>query len=146
MTWRALSSIRLKSTRMPDKADLLSTPDGRYFVVRGRLWRMSNPDLQADVRQRLVDRLMDGRRQVKSALRSKDAEAERTARALVDEAKRGLGERGRFGGRTVSRISTNGLLRTHRMRTGMPKQQIRLSNAAGAKEGRPMSVPFLHGT
>jgi hypothetical protein len=21
------------------------TPDGRYFVVRGRLWRMANPDL-----------------------------------------------------------------------------------------------------
>src|SRR3546814_12988328 len=29
------------------------TPDGRYFVVRGRLWRMSNPSLHPDTRHRL---------------------------------------------------------------------------------------------
>ena len=28
------------------------TPDGRYFVVRGRLWRSSNPALPADERER----------------------------------------------------------------------------------------------
>ena len=26
-----------------------TTPDGRYFVVRGRLWRASNPALEPDV-------------------------------------------------------------------------------------------------
>lgn len=31
-----------------------TTPDGRYFVVKGRLWRCSNPSLDEDVRQRLV--------------------------------------------------------------------------------------------
>lgn len=70
------------------------TPDGRYFVVRGRLWRTSNPHLAPDVRQRLVDRLMDARRRVGAAKRAGDAAAERSARAAVDDAKRALGERG----------------------------------------------------
>ncbi|WP_275066506.1 hypothetical protein [Acidisarcina polymorpha] len=30
------------------------TPDGRYFVVKGRLWRCTNPSLPPEVRQRLV--------------------------------------------------------------------------------------------
>jgi hypothetical protein len=34
------------------------TPDGRYFVVRERLWRCSNPDVPDDTRQRLVTELM----------------------------------------------------------------------------------------
>jgi hypothetical protein len=29
------------------------TPDGRYFVVRGRLWRMANPSLGAAEREGL---------------------------------------------------------------------------------------------
>lgn len=70
------------------------TPDGRYFVVRGRLWRMSNPALAPDLRQQLVNRLMDARRQVGAARKAGDAAAERMARAAVDEAKRALGERG----------------------------------------------------
>jgi hypothetical protein len=37
------------------------TPDGRYFVVKGQLWRRSNPSLEEDVRQRLVDALMAAR-------------------------------------------------------------------------------------
>nr|CUT16714.1 hypothetical protein CDS [Bradyrhizobium sp.] len=28
------------------------TPDGRYFVVRGRLWRMSDPDLAVQDKER----------------------------------------------------------------------------------------------
>ena len=34
------------------------TPDGRYFVVRGRLWRTSNPALVPERRQGLVNDLM----------------------------------------------------------------------------------------
>jgi hypothetical protein len=49
------------------------TPDGRYFVVKGQLWRCSNPSLEEDVRQRLVDALMAARREVK---RTKDSEDE----------------------------------------------------------------------
>ena len=70
------------------------TPDGRYFVVRGRLWRMANPALPKAERVQLVADLMHARRAVAAALRSKDADAEKLARQAVDEAKRGLGERG----------------------------------------------------
>jgi len=68
-----------------------TTPDGRYFIVRGRLWRTANPQLPADVREALVKDLMNARR----ALRGKPAEAERqAAREQVERAKRALGERG----------------------------------------------------
>ncbi|WP_338764058.1 hypothetical protein [Massilia sp. METH4] len=70
------------------------TPDGRYFVVKGRLWRMSNPSLAPGLRQELVERLMRARRAVGIAMRAGDAAAERAARAAVDEVKRALGERG----------------------------------------------------
>jgi hypothetical protein len=79
---------------MPDSTNYPSTPDGRYFVVKGRLWRTSNPALPPDERQRLVDQLMAARRQVGVARRAGDLDAERSARAAVDAAKRGLGERG----------------------------------------------------
>jgi hypothetical protein len=70
------------------------TPDGRYFVVRGRLWRTSNPALAPEQRQALVDKLMKARRQVGIAKKAGDRDAERKARAAVDEAKHALGERG----------------------------------------------------
>ena len=70
------------------------TPDGRYFVVRGRLWRMANPQLPEDERAQRVAELMRARRAVAAALRSKDCDAERLARQAVDLAKRALGERG----------------------------------------------------
>lgn len=79
---------------MPDSRHYPTTPDGRYFVVKERLWRTSNPALAPELRQQLVDRLMRARRQVGVARRSGDAQAERAARAEVDAAKRGLGERG----------------------------------------------------
>lgn len=67
------------------------TPDGRYFVVIGRLWRMSNPALSIEVRAVFVKQLMDARR----ALRGNRSPTERAkARQDVDEAKRALGERG----------------------------------------------------
>lgn len=72
----------------------LITPDGRYIVVRGRLWRRSNPALDPGERQRLVDQLMAARRAVGQALRAGDADGLARARALVDAAKVGLGERG----------------------------------------------------
>lgn len=74
-------------------ADVPVTPDGRYLVVRGRLWRRSNPHLPDATRKALVAELMDARRSVKSALRG-SAEDLRIARARVDAAKIALGERG----------------------------------------------------
>ncbi|BCH62424.1 hypothetical protein RvVAR0630_pl05660 (plasmid) [Agrobacterium vitis] len=43
------------------------TPDGRYFVVSGRLWRKSNPALDEATRNRLVKDLMSARRAVRDA-------------------------------------------------------------------------------
>lgn len=70
------------------------TPDGRYFVVRGRLWRRSNPALPEAERARHVAALMHARRAVAQARHRGDADAERAARAQVDAAKHALGERG----------------------------------------------------
>jgi hypothetical protein len=70
------------------------TPDGRYFVVRGRLWRMSNPSLSPDDRERLVKALMTARRNVAAVRRASDEDAEAEAHAAVDQAKHALGERG----------------------------------------------------
>jgi len=72
----------------------LSTPDGRYIVVRGRLWRKANPGLSDPERESFVHDLMDARRAVGQARRSGDESAERAAHAAVDIAKRKLGERG----------------------------------------------------
>lgn len=70
------------------------TPDGRYLVVRGRLWRRANPSLPEEVRQALVHRLMDARRAVGRALKDGDEAEVAAARREVDAAKVALGERG----------------------------------------------------
>lgn len=70
----------------------LETPDSRYIVVRKRLWRTSNPNLLADQRRTLVSDLMAARRDVKAA--KDDVDLLATARAAVNDAKIGLGERG----------------------------------------------------
>ena len=70
------------------------TPDGRYFVVRGRLWRCANPALPPQERERLVHDLMSARAAKGRAMRAGDAVARETARARVDAAKIALGERG----------------------------------------------------
>lgn len=77
----------------PKKA-VLTTPDGRYIVVRGRLWRKSNPHLSEDERQRWVDKLMDARRAVRDSLQARDDAALKRARSRVQKAKVALGERG----------------------------------------------------
>lgn len=70
------------------------TPDGRYFVVRGRLWRCADPALPDAERARLVRELMRARRAIGHAMRLRDHEAERHARADVHSVKVALGERG----------------------------------------------------
>ena len=71
-----------------------TTPDGRYFVVCARLWRMANPNLPEPERQALVNQLMSARRAVRTARAAGDEAAETHAHAAVDQAKRALGERG----------------------------------------------------
>lgn len=70
------------------------TADGRYFVVKGQLWRCSNPALSEEERQHLVHDLMEARRAVKEAIASSDTSQLRSARARIDAAKIALGERG----------------------------------------------------
>lgn len=72
----------------------LKTPDGRYIVVKGRLWRSANPNLSHADRQRYIDELMAARRAVRSAKAADDGMALKAARVAVDRAKRALGERG----------------------------------------------------
>ncbi|PSB16256.1 hypothetical protein C7B65_22295 [Phormidesmis priestleyi ULC007] len=71
-----------------------TTPDERYFVVKGRLWRCSNPGLDPEERSSLVKDLMNARRAVRHALNSEDELALKTAREQVNTAKVALGERG----------------------------------------------------
>jgi hypothetical protein len=70
------------------------TADGRYFVVRGRLWRMANPALDDAKHEELVSRLMSARRAVRDAKQSADLKAEAAAHKAADNVKRALGERG----------------------------------------------------
>ena len=70
------------------------TPDGRYFVVNGRLWRKTNPGLTEDFRTYWVAELMSARRRLGVESRSGDGPAVEAARSAVDVAKRALGERG----------------------------------------------------
>jgi hypothetical protein len=70
------------------------TSDGRYFVVRGRLWRRMNPNLPVEKREALVRELMAAQRAVKIAMKSGKPEELQLARKAVDTAKIALGERG----------------------------------------------------
>ena len=71
-----------------------ATQDGRYFVVRGRLWRCTNPGLAPARREALTRELMSARRAKAVAMRAGDASAREDARRRVDAAKVELGERG----------------------------------------------------
>ncbi len=68
------------------------TPDGWYFVVRGRLWRTGSPALGEHERERLLREAMAARGAVRDA--KGEADALSAARARVDAAKRAIDERG----------------------------------------------------
>ena len=74
--------------------DPTRTPDGRYVVVDGVLWRAARPDLAPRQRALLVAALMRARRDVAAARRARDDDALADARARVQRAKVALGERG----------------------------------------------------
>lgn len=75
----------------PSPKNYPTTPDGRYFVVRGRLWRKTNPHLAENQRVALTAQLMTARR----ALRGQSSPEHRAqARAMVEQTKVALGERG----------------------------------------------------
>ena len=80
--------------RVSNPEDYPVTPDGRYFVVAGKLWRRANPALPDDSRKRLVQELMAARRDIAAAKRAANVDKEKAAHAAADKAKRDLGERG----------------------------------------------------
>jgi len=73
----------------------LTTPDGRYHVIQGRLWRAPNPALPAEAKVRHMRELLNGRRVLKVAKTAGDEAAITAARQQVAAAQAGLGERGR---------------------------------------------------
>lgn len=70
------------------------TPDGRYIVVRDRLWRAANPRLTPARREALIRRIMDARRAVGRTKRADYPIVENAAHAVVIAARVLLGERG----------------------------------------------------
>ena len=68
-----------------------TTPDGRYFVARGRLWRKTNPRLNDTERRAAIKALMQARRDERLA---KNATEAGSALFRIKEAKRQLGEDG----------------------------------------------------
>jgi hypothetical protein len=91
MTKARLSSRKRRTESITSRADYTPTPDRRYFVVRGRLWRLTNPSLGPEAHERLVAVLMKARRDVREAT---DSRGRISARLSADAAKRALGERG----------------------------------------------------
>ena len=67
------------------------TPDRRYFVVRGRLWRLTDPSLDPERHGELVRELMTLRRSLRDLPFGPDRTA---ARKRLDGTKIALGERG----------------------------------------------------
>lgn len=72
----------------------MTAEDERYFVVRNRRWRRSDPSIPDGFRSELVSELMDARRAVGAGQRAGDTEAVAAARRRVQDAKVALGERG----------------------------------------------------
>ena len=70
------------------------TDDGRHVVIDGRRWRATDPLIPEDDAAVLRRWLMAARRDVGTAKRADDADAEAAARARVHAAKTALGERG----------------------------------------------------
>lgn len=71
-----------------------TTPDGRYFVVKGRLWRCTDPSLPEEERKELIRELMKARRDIGTAKKNSDEALLADARRRVHAAKVALGERG----------------------------------------------------
>ena len=74
--------------------EVARTDDGRWLVVDGRRWRAADPALPEEVRNRLLSHLGIARAAVRAARRTGDGSALTAARARVQLAKTGLGERG----------------------------------------------------
>ncbi|KQX65302.1 hypothetical protein [Streptomyces sp. Root1310] len=88
------AAVRRHTRAVTPDAQPERTPDGRFVVVGGRRWRATDPLIPEEDAARLRSHLMAARRAVGAARRTRDADAERAARARVHLAKVALGERG----------------------------------------------------
>lgn len=68
-----------------------TTPDGRYFVSKGQLWRKTDPRLGDSERRAAIKAMMQARRDMGQAATTAE---EQDARARIDAAKIRLGEKG----------------------------------------------------
>lgn len=68
-----------------------TTPDGRYFVSKGKLWRKTDPRLEDSERRAAIKAMMQARRDIAKAATKAQ---EQDARARIDAAKTQLGELG----------------------------------------------------
>ena len=68
--------------------------DEHFFVMKGRRWRKTDPNIPAALKDELVKSLMDARRLVKKAKATDDPVLMKLARTNVNNAKVALGERG----------------------------------------------------
>lgn len=72
--------------------DYPHTPDGRYFVASGKLWRCPDPRLTSAGVKALTKRLMAARRKMKEV--QNNERQLKAAKRAVNSAKEALGERG----------------------------------------------------
>lgn len=88
------------------------TPDGRYFVAGGCLFRRNDPALSPDAVKRLTFELIAARSEEMHARRRDDAAGLAAARKKVDAVKTSLGQRGppwwKDGAPDVSRQKASG--------------------------------------
>jgi len=66
------------------------TPDGQYFVVRGKLWRMANPNLAPAKKAALVNELMKARNAVRSPPSLRAIRSRRRRRITLSYARNGI--------------------------------------------------------
>jgi len=74
--------------------DKFDSEDEHFFVMKGRRWRKTDPNIPEGLASELVKALMSARRDVKKAKASEDASLIRLVRSRVQNAKVALGERG----------------------------------------------------
>lgn len=82
------------TSRHADPSGDSPTDDEKFFTVRGRRWRRTDPALAAEVVEQLKSHLGRGRSGVRAGKKAQDTEAVAAARRTVGLAKHGLGERG----------------------------------------------------
>ena len=75
----AISNILVNGKILLMKKKIEHTEDGRYIIVDGRHWRTTDPRLDEMTRQKLVNDLMQARRDIAQAHRTNDTALEADA-------------------------------------------------------------------